>query len=158
MLGAMIGCMRMSMMRVILAGWFVAGCADAATSDLPAGWEDAQRVEKLVQMTCGGSGLDDTPESLSLGVPGSELPVTYQHAHFRCVQPVEAFVRERDAALHVLVQPVDMDPDAVAGCDCRYTIQMQLPLDSEAHSISLFRRWDNLNSPNLPVHIGDATF
>jgi hypothetical protein len=114
-------------------------------------------VEKLMQMTCSGSQFD-TPESLSHSGPGAELTVIYEHAHFRCEQPVEAYLREEAQSLELLVQPIDMNPDAVAGCDCRYQISMQISLDSDAHQLTLFRRWDNLNAPNPPVRVGELTF
>lgn len=137
---------------------FLGACADSNTN-LPAGWEAAERIEKLMQMTCSHSGLDDIEETLSRGdVTKSALDLTYEHAHFRCEQPVEGYLREHAGALEALVQPIDMDPDAVAGCDCLYTIEMHVPIDQHAHQITVFRRWDNLNSPNAPIRIGSLEF
>ena len=136
---------------VLLAG----GCASA---DLPAGWEDAERIEGLSQAPCGSSALlpDRPDEALRWQSAETRLDIAYDHAHFRCEQEVQGFLRKAGERLDVLVQPVDMDPGAVAGCDCLYDISMQIPLARGAYSLSLFRRWDNLNNPNPPVEIGRA--
>jgi hypothetical protein len=47
-----------------------------------------------------------------------------------------------------------MNPSAVAGCDCNFTITMQLTHDPAAPELKLYRRWDNLNTPNPLVEIG----
>lgn len=136
----------------------LSACAGATSPDLPPGWEAAERVEKLMQMICSESGLSDIDETVSQARLGSELEVTYEHAHFRCEQPVEGYLRKQDTSLDVLVQPIDMHPDKVAACDCRYTITMQVPLEGDTHALTVFRRWDSLTTPNDPVRIGEVEF
>ena len=46
---------------------------------------------------------------------------------FRCAQSVEGFWLAEHDTLHVLVQPIDMDPSEVAGCDCLYDLSMTVP-------------------------------
>jgi hypothetical protein len=55
----------------------------------------------------------------------------------------------------VLVQPIDMNPSAVAACDCLYEIRMTVPVEVPA-TVTLYRRWDALNEPNDPVEIGSV--
>jgi hypothetical protein len=133
-------------------------CAsDATGANLPGGWETAERVEELRQAPCGGSALaDNTPETFEATAAESGIAVAYDHAHFRCVQDVEAFVRRANGELDLLVQPIDMSPQAVAGCDCLYDIAMQVPAPRGDYKLKLFRRWDSLNQPNDPIAIGEA--
>jgi hypothetical protein len=80
--------------------------------------------------------------------------VKYDHAHFRCAQDVEGFVKRGGDAIDLLVQPIDMAPDAVAGCDCLYDISMSVPAPKGDYSLTLYRRWDSINKPNDPVAVG----
>ena len=135
---------------------FGASCA-GTDADLPTGWEDAARIENLVQHDCQSSALAiDPPEGVRFAPGASQLEVTYDHAHFRCEQRVEGFVRQSKGTLELLVQPIEMDPSSVARCDCRYEIAIQLPVRSGSYAAKLYRRWDNVNDPNPAVEIGRA--
>jgi hypothetical protein len=139
----------------------LAACAggDGGTgADLPTGWENAERVDQLVQMECGGSPQGDYSEQATF-VPGSgSLGVDYQDAPFRCEQDVEGFVLHGTGSLELLVQPIDMDPDEVAACDCLYHIEIDvLGLAAGELEVSLERRWDHLNEPNDPIPIAART-
>lgn len=131
------------------------GCGGA---DLPEGWEDATAIEGLTQSECKASAYDETvKETLSATPERGAVRLDYGAAHFRCEQEVEGFVRIAGSKVDVLVQPVDMAPGAVAGCDCLYDIGMTIAgLSKGAVSVELYRRWDNLNEPNNPVKIGAA--
>ncbi|WP_438013794.1 hypothetical protein WMF18_22980 [Sorangium sp. So ce315] len=131
------------------------GCGGA---DLPEGWEDATAIEGLTQSECKASAYDETvKETLAATPERGAVRLDYGAAHFRCDQEVEGFVRIAGGKMDVLVQPVDMDPGAVAGCDCRYDIGMTIEgLSKGAVAVELYRRWDNLNEPNDPVKIGAA--
>jgi hypothetical protein len=140
-----------------------AGCAlgsepaAAETAELPVGWEKAWRVEGLMQPPCRESAL--LPEARSrmiLGANRGALAVAYDAAQFRCAQEVEAFLRSESARLDVLIQPVDMSPTQVAGCDCLYDISFDVPLERGSYAFTLYRRWDNLNDSNEPVEVGRA--
>jgi hypothetical protein len=128
-------------------------CSNPNTN-LPAGWEDAQRVEQLEQRPCSGGALDMTNEALAWQALGDGLSVSYDEAHFRCEQDVEAYRRDRSDAIDLLVQPIDMNPSKVAGCDCRYEITMQIPSSRGAYKLTLYRRWDNFSGLNTPVEVG----
>ncbi|MGK3987829.1 hypothetical protein WME99_32610 [Sorangium sp. So ce136] len=131
------------------------GCGGA---DLPEGWEDAEAIEGLTQSECMASAYDETvKETLAATTESGAVRLDYRAAHFRCDQEVEGFVRTAGGKVEVLVQPTEMDPGAVAGCDCRYDIGMTLEgLGKGAVAVELYRRWDNLNEPNDPVKVGSA--
>jgi len=125
--------------------------------DLPAGWEDAEPIADLMQNPCADSALaSELKDTLRANVEGNTIVLAYDHAHFRCVQDVEAFAKRSEHALEVLVQPVEMHPHVVAGCDCLYDINMRLESAPGALDITLYRRWDALNEPNDPVSIGSV--
>jgi hypothetical protein len=128
------------------------------SADLPVGWESAKRVAELVQLECSGSPYDNPNERVSFNAGTGKLGIDYREAHFRCVQDVEGFSREAGARIDVLVQPIDMNPQSVAACDCLYDITILLdPVTSGAHDVAVYRRWDNLNDPNEPIRIGGGS-
>jgi hypothetical protein len=132
---------------------------DGDSADLPADWEEAEEIPGLDQSECegdpyGGTGEDGFDERATFTGEVGSVRVLYNDAHFRCEQPVEAFVRRGDNTLDVLVQPIDMNPDMVAGCDCLYDIVVEIKnLVAGDYAVSLSRRWDNINDPNDPVPI-----
>jgi hypothetical protein len=132
------------------------GCAtdSETTRDLPSGWQDAERVTDLVQVECVDSALDSANETATFEPGIDSLKVDYREAHFRCEQAVEGFYKVEGRALDILVQPVEMHPSAVAGCDCLYGITFSIkPLSTDAVQATLYRRWDDWNEPNNPVKI-----
>lgn len=133
----------------------LAGCGP----DLPPGWEDARRVDDLSQAECSGSPYEDFEVTTSAARSDTgALSVTYSKAHFRCEQDVTAFWRESAEGIAILVQPEDMHPKMVAGCDCLYDVTMTLRPPAESGTVSVFRRWDGLNEPNDPEWMGQTTF
>lgn len=129
----------------------------ACSPDLPTGWEDARPVDDLVQSECGGSPYDsDTPEPVVVAeAAAGALTVSAEPVTFRCAQAVEGFWRADGDAISVLVQPIDMTPKAVAGCDCLYRVEATLPAP-DAASVTVWQRWDAINDPNDPVEVGAA--
>lgn len=141
-------------MRVVVAvtvPLFLSACGP----DLPEGWEDAQPIEDFTQRACEGDPYGGVEPVVTAQKADGGVNVVYDQAHFRCAQDVEGFYLASDGALSVLVQPIDMNPRAVAGCDCLYTLEMGLPVEGDA--VTVWRRWDNVNDPNDPVEIGTAT-
>jgi hypothetical protein len=129
-----------------------------SAADLPVGWESAKPVADLIQLECSGSPYSNTNERVDFNAGREKLGIEYREAHFRCVQDVEGFFREVGSEIDVLVQPIDMNPQSVAACDCLYDITILLePVTSGAHDVALYRRWDHLNDPNEPVRIGGAS-
>ncbi|MDF1561529.1 MAG: hypothetical protein P1V51_00720 [Deltaproteobacteria bacterium] len=130
----------------------------ACGGSLPSGWEEATRIDGLVQAECAGDPYQGThDERLEAAVGGGGIQVEYKEAHFRCEQEVEAFERRAGQSIDLLVQPRDLTPKAVAGCDCLYDISFSLVDVAGETTLTLYRRWDDLNDPNEPVLIGSAT-
>lgn len=128
-----------------------------ATAELPVGWEGARRVE-VTQQPCSGSPYEGADERASFLATAGRLEVVYTEAHFRCEQPVEAFLRQSPGVVDVLVQPVDMDPKSVAMCDCLYDVDVAVaPLAAGTYQATAYRRWDNLNEPNDPLEIATGS-
>ncbi|WP_437718284.1 hypothetical protein WMF45_18800 [Sorangium sp. So ce448] len=142
-------------MAWMVAALLVVGCGGA---DLPEGWEDAEAIEGLTQSECKAGVSEDTVQEALVATPErGAVHIEYRAAQFRCDQEVEGFVRIADSRVDVLVQPVDMDPGSVAGCDCRYDIDMAIKgLSKGAFAVELYRRWDNINDPNDPKKIGST--
>jgi hypothetical protein len=127
----------------------------ACGPDLPEGWEDAERVHDLEQADCAGNPYEEHDEHIEVDFDRDPVRVDYLEAHFRCAQDVEAFARSDGADLSLLVQPIDMDPKVVAGCDCLFDIRMDVAEhEGTPDVVTLWRRWDNLNDPNPLVEIG----
>jgi hypothetical protein len=98
---------------------FVLGAC--SSSDLPAGWGNAARAKNFVQEVCPNSGADFSNEHASFTGGTGSIGVDYQDAHFRCEQNVEGFFKAAGGTVDILVQPIDMHPGSVAGCDCGTT-------------------------------------
>jgi hypothetical protein len=134
------------------------GCGSAtnpsSSADLPTGWKNASSVTQFLQFSCQGSALEGGDERMEARGAEHEVLIEYFDAHFRCAQDVEAFSKEKGNNLDVLVQPVDMDPEGVAGCDCLYEIHMVVDTEKEQdYGLTLYRRWDNWNDDNDPVEV-----
>lgn len=137
---------------VLLAG--VCLLASCRSTDLPGGWEDAQRVATLTQGPCGQVTYPiDPPESMVVSAQTGALKIGYYHAHYRCDQLVEAYYRTSGDKLELLVQPMNMDPGAGSNCECRYDIMMDLPMQTGSYDVTVYRRGDNDNGPKDPVEI-----
>jgi hypothetical protein len=124
------------------------GCGD--TADLPAGWQAAEHIEDFEQAPCGGSALGGVPETITAAATTHGLRIDYAHAHFRCAQDVEGFVRRSTDTIDVLVQPVDMSPAAPVRCDCLYDVVANVRAAPGSYALTVYRRWDNVNQPNAP--------
>lgn len=136
---------------------FSGACSSSDSSDLPEGWGGANRVKSLVQEVCPNSDMDFADESASFSGDTGSVGVLYQDAHFRCEQDVDGFFKTAGDAVDILVQPIDMNPKSTAGCDCGYNITFVVdPVSSGPHMVSLYRRWDNITTPNDPVKITAA--
>lgn len=133
----------------------LAFAATACGSDLPPGWEGAKSLP-IVQTECQGSPYDGPPEEVQVTPRSGGVDLLYDNAHFRCDQKVEGFIRWSGANADVLVQPKDMNPSKVAGCDCLYRITASIPGSPGDHEITLFRRWDEHGGHSDPVRVGAA--
>lgn len=128
----------------------------AACTQLPEGWEDAEPIT-ITQSTCLGSvpGASEN-EHVEISRNDGLLEIRYREAHFRCDQAVEGFLKRSDKRIELLFQPEDMDPSAVARCDCKYDLTTTVPADAGDMTLAVSRRWDNVGGENAPVVIRDA--
>lgn len=140
-----------------LALLVAAGCDDARGDDaeLPAGWERATKIVDFTQRDCDQTNQEGE-ESIAVDGVAAGIELAYRHAHFRCSQDVEGFVRRGEGQLDILIQPVDMNPRSVAKCDCRYEISANVSAAAGEHAVTVYRRWDNINSDNDPVKVGST--
>jgi hypothetical protein len=137
-----------ALVAAVLAG----GCSGP---DLPAGWEKAEKIE-LAQGECLGTSYEASEESIE-ATPRAGGVVVSAWARFRCDQEAEGYVKTDGERIDLLFQPKDMDPSTVAKCDCLYELTASLGAASGAHTVTVWRRWDNLNKPNDPLQIGEAS-
>ncbi len=143
-------------MAILIAVVSACGSSDAGT-ELPVGWAGAERIAQFTQMECGGpQGPGSPPETIRAAGTVNGLDVDYENANFRCAQLVEGFVRRTGPMVDILVQPIDMHPDKVAGCDCSYHIKTSINTEAGAFKVAVYRRWDALTVPNDPVKIGQV--
>jgi hypothetical protein len=140
-------------MLCLLALASVVGCG---STDLPAGWSGAARIDDFTQTECNGSAFGGPAAVVGVEGVSTGVELDYEHASFRCSQDVEGFLRRSEGTLDVLVQPVDMDPDAVARCSCLYDIHANLDVAPGTYSVNVFRRGDNKSGQKVPVQVGSA--
>ena len=135
-------------------------------ADLPVGWESAERIEEFIQFPCSGSPYDydagspseNPAERIMFTAAEGSFRVEYEEAQFRCAQDVEGFVRLSRTDVDILIQPVEMNPDGVAGCDCLYDITMVVDgLEERPHDITIWQRGDNFSGNEDPEQIASTT-
>jgi len=134
------------------------GCEDETEFDLPDGWEGATHVAVFQ----GPEGEDCDPydppaESVAAGLHDGAVRLVYEHGVFNCAEDHEAFVRERDGGYDVLLQPVDMNPDALAGCMCAYRVRIPVGPGAAGTAVTLFRRNNHeVEEDPQPWQVGTA--
>ncbi len=128
-----------------------AGCGP----DLPAEFKGAVGVNSFVQSECGGTPEEGDQARVTFTRRDSAIQANLSEARFRCEQEVEGFVKVEEGTIQFLVQPVDMNPDAVAGCDCLYNVTMDVQeLEPDAYDVSLSVRGDKQSGQEEPVELG----
>lgn len=138
------------------------GCADVDTAeyDLPLGWEDSRLVSSFIVELSADSCVESEECARvepSFGGGRSSLLVDVFGLRFRCEQDTHAFFKIADTVADFLVQPVDMDPESVAKCDCDYDVAMVVDgISVGVVDVNVYRRWDNWSGPNDPVPIGST--
>jgi hypothetical protein len=136
-------------------------CSDDPTPpavDLPPGWANAQSVRSFTQSACTASAYDpNVHETLEVTGGPASVNVAYHNAHFRCSQLVEGFALAPPGAFDVLVQPIDMNPETVAKCDCLYEVTMELPASPNSYPVRLFRRWDHKSGSDGLTLVGSGS-
>lgn len=123
----------------------------AACFELPPDFENARLIEDFVQKDCGGTPYDTgvAPPVATLAASGGQTAVAVGPLDFRCAKPVQGFWIEDGDQVSVLVQPIDMNPAAVAGCDCLYDVEFTLPVSTAA--VEVYTRGDNQSGRTEPA-------
>ena len=58
----------------------------------------------------------------------------------------------------LLVQPVDMEPDTVARCDCLYDLDIQWNIEESLETLKVYKRADEYGGPSTPALFGQLNF
>lgn len=153
---------RAVLVRTVAAMSITCACAcsgddDSPTADLPAGWEGATRIEDFMQSECNGSPYDGPQETAVFSSTDGGIRAVYEPAHFRCAQPVAGFIKVGTNSADVLVQPVDMDPESIAKCDCLYSVELVFSVEPGRYQVTLYRRWDHRSGADDPLEIASET-
>jgi hypothetical protein len=140
--------------RVCSLASLLAACGDDALSpDLPDAYRAAARVDGLTQSACGAAEVDAPPVTVDVTPAGGDLSISMRHVRLRCEQAADAFVRDDDGALSVLVQPADMNPRSVARCSCTYDLTFVLPGAVGTERVRFEQRADNIGGASEPAGI-----
>ncbi|MBK05572.1 MAG: hypothetical protein CL920_25640 [Deltaproteobacteria bacterium] len=104
---------------------------------------------KTDQKECSGSPYEPEEKKKERGefsVDGKQIKIMYYKSHFRCAQKVHMKYSKKGNKITITAQPIDMDPDPVASCDCLYDLSATTPaLASGTYEVELLRRWDNIS-------------
>lgn len=134
----------------------------SCTSDnpnLPEDWQEALLLSDFMQTTCRGEPGDgeEHPEEVGVVVRSGAAFVTWTNVLFRCDQDLEAWVRRSGTAVDVLVQPIDLNPEAPARCDCFYDLDLSFNLSDQERQLSFYTRRDEAGGPSSPTQVGSLT-
>lgn len=127
------------------------GCGESGPN-LPEGWEEAELIREFTQSECMGEPPADGAIEVQGGI--GTLTVTWENAAFRCEQSIEAYVRRNGVSHDILIQPVEMNPETVARCDCLYNLELGYNVSDEVSSVTLYTRPDEYGGPSSPQNIG----
>jgi hypothetical protein len=131
---------------------FALACSAEPASPLPVGWELAREISDFTQGACLDDGSQE-PGSIGVFIQNATAFVTWARVSFRCDQPLTAYARF-GTMIDVLVQPVDLHPDAPARCDCLYTLDFAFEVDSDVERFNFYIRHDEHAGPTLPELTG----
>lgn len=120
--------------------------------EMPEGWEDATLLVDFTQSDCAGD-PGSAQEEILVQVTLPTVRVNWDKTLFRCDQAVEAYLRQGDGNVDLLVQPVDLNPEQVARCDCLYDLEARFNGDETLGSVTLYKRNDEVGGPSTPVQI-----
>ena len=136
------------------------GLVACGSPDLPDGWEDALVADEFDSVEQGETDYDD-PDMGAVYISGNvdRLEASY-YASFPCTEDLEGFQRVDGTHVDLLVQPIDLHPDAVAGSDCTFDIDfVVVGLDEGTYHVRMYRRDNDQVDENLEAVLvgeGDA--
>lgn len=124
-------------------------------SNLPEGWEEASLIVDFAQTVC----LDEVDsdeeivEEIRVNAQSGAAVISWKNVVFRCEQPLEAYLR-RGNQLDVLVQPVDLFPEDIVRCDCRYDLDFAFNIGEGERRFGFFVRRDQVGGSSSPSLVG----
>ncbi|MBL4689580.1 MAG: hypothetical protein JKY37_33640 [Nannocystaceae bacterium] len=124
------------------------GCTDSKPScaipNLPSEWECAEVAEiSEAMVVCGAASEVEVHVSAVAGVGSIEVVV--EDVLFRPQQSICTYLkRDVPGTAEVLIQPCDMDPEAVESGGCLYDFSGSISASAgEFVSVAVYRRYDN---------------
>lgn len=97
-------------------------------------------------------------DAVTLSAQGDRIAIDYQYAHFRCAQKVHFVAAKEGQTITITAQPVDLNPSAVAGCDCEYHLKGAVgPFPAGTYTVKVIRRWDNKSGENATKEIHSSS-
>jgi hypothetical protein len=109
--------MRTRLVPLAFASLVLVGCKTGPDYELPAGWEDARRVEIFQGPATDGCASQPTT-TVDADMREGRVGVVVDGLVLSCSESYEGFVRAREGGYDLLLQPVDMHPAGLAGCSC----------------------------------------
>lgn len=155
----------MSLVVILISTASLLAQNNGNNADLPVGWIDSQKVNKLEQSKCKSGGIlreifgpeindcISTEPKMSVWECKNKIDVHISDITYRCSpSALSAFWLIRDYKLQILLQPSDMHPEDVAECSgCRYDVDISIDVESEEYSlVQLFWRGDGLGGDKEP--------
>lgn len=121
----------------LFGGWMGVAC-DAGSSQASSFTQsECQKNLPLLPNSPDGADVAATAD-------GEYIAVSYKLAPFRCAQKVSFYGEFNGDVLEVTARPVDLDPAAVAGCDCTYNLTGKFgPYPAGAYTVKIFHQGDN---------------
>jgi len=131
----------------------VLAMACSSGPNLPEGWEEAELVNDFQQSECTGEPGTGATEEINGVADATTMELSWTNTEFRCEQKVEAYLKRLGVTHELLVQPVEMEPDEVANCDCLYDLDAQWNISGDLESVRIFKRVDEFGGPSAPAQI-----
>lgn len=148
--------MRARVGHLLFALVVFTGCKTGSDYELPAGWEDARRIEVFQGPATAGCS-SETSISVNADVNEGRVGAVVDGVVLSCAQPYEGFVREREGGWDLLLQPVDMHPDGLAGCVCATKLRGVLGSGAVGDEVAVFQRPSfEEDAEGEPVALGNA--
>ena len=130
------------------------GLVACGVLELPDGWEEAVPATDFESIEQGAADYDD-PELGAVYISGNVDRLEVSHlASFPCTESLEGFQRVEGTQVDLLIQPMDLHPNAVAGSDCAVDIDFAiLDLDEGTYHVSLYRRDNDQVDPDMELQL-----
>ena len=117
--------------------------------------QDCKPYERRIEKHIGKSVKNESTEPyvpIKIKPKNETIKIDLYGVHFRCSQKVQGFIKTTGKSIDILIQPIDMNPESVAKCDCNYEINIEIDNAYESHEFNLnvYIRGDNFSGNNNP--------